>query len=783
MYPDYLRRTGFRRQLTLAVSAAILGLALFSSLMNSWQASRRVEGYLVEQGQRIAENLARQSILALLYRSPDNAREAVSTTLAFPDVVQVEITDASHRVLLSQAKDGAAASAGRQNTPYTALVHPALEWETGEQWRFGAPVFGGQAEPSPFEMQEPQPQLLGYVHVVIGKGTLSRLIVSLLIGNLALTLSFAVVLLGVMRLLAHHMLEPLHALSKLMGRAEAGESGMRAAPNGPRDIVEMAHAFNKMMDVLEEREAELKQSRDEALRVALMKTQFAATVSHEVRTPLNGVVGMLDMLKEMRLTRRQQECVDVAWNSAHALIELINDILDFSKMEAGKLELEEIEFDLRNMLEDVIELMARPAQQKGLSVGYLLAPDVPERIRGDALRLRQVLLNLLGNAVKFTEHGEVAVKVSTAVTGEFGLRFEVADTGTGMMPDTVRHIFESFAQADRSTTRKYGGTGLGLAICKQLVVLMKGEIGVASEPGKGSTFWFTVGCKPGDGATGFGEERALKGVRVLVADESAIVRDFVVQSTAAYGMRAQAAASDIEALAELKRAHQARTPYALVIVDGELADDRGAALIRRIRLDYGQAAPHILALDRLASPTSANALGADLCVSKPLRLQRLMDAIRSLLPGAQVPPASYFTPAQPAGIPLVSREHRVLVVEDNRTNQMVTAGMLTMSGCECEFAANGREAVEAAHRSHFDLILMDCNMPEMDGYEATARIRNVEEALGRRTPIVAMTANAQKGDAEKCLAAGMDDYLAKPVTLIELRRKLDRWLAKETPET
>jgi diguanylate cyclase (GGDEF)-like protein len=777
MLRSYLSRTGFRRQLTITVSAAILGLALFSSLMNSWEASRRMEGYLVEQGQRIADNLARQSILALLYHAADNAREGVANTLGFPDVLRVEITDAAHTVLLSKAKAGIDVPPAQNHRADRMGSRPTTELQTDDEWHFSAPVFGGQMDSSPFELDDRQPQLLGYVHVVIGKGTLNKLIVSLLIGNLAITLSFAAVLLGIMRVLAHRMIKPLHALSKLMGRAESGESGMRAVPSGPRDIVDMAHAFNKMMDVLEEREAELTQSRDDALRTALMKMQFAATVSHEVRTPLNGVVGMLDMLKEMRLTTRQQECVDVAWNSARALIELINDILDFSKMEAGKLELDEVELDLRRLVEDVIELLARQAQQKGLEIGYLIDADVPGHIKGDSLRLRQVLLNLIGNAVKFTEHGEVAVHISRAAgdDGGFGLRFDIIDTGIGMSPDAVKHIFESFAQADRSTTRKYGGTGLGLAICRQLVSLMKGEIGVASERSKGGSFWFTVRCAPGDVQVPAPDEHALRDARVLVVEHSEIMRGFITQSLTSYGMRPLAVSNGAEALAELSRAVQSGTPYLLVVMDIDMVDDCGTDLARRIRVESGSL-PRLLVLNRDASPMGSSTLGADLYLGKPVRLERLITAVRRLLQGGPASTATAYAQSRLAAAQ--AKDYRVLVAEDNRSNQMVAAGMLTMNGCECEFAANGREAVDAARRGGFDLILMDCSMPEMDGYTATAHIRNFEEPLGRRTPIVAMTANTQLGDLEKCLAAGMDDYLAKPITLVELRQKLERWLDK-----
>ncbi|WUR16172.1 EAL domain-containing protein [[Empedobacter] haloabium] len=634
-----LRRTGFGLQLSVIVSVAIIALALFSSLMNSMQASARMRDYFLGQGQRIADNFARQSTLALLFHSPENAREVVGSTLAFPDVTAVQISDAQHQVLLQQAHGGRWAL---QPDPRAAPTRATLLAENGDAWLFAAPVLGGQAEASPFDAQEHQPQLLGYVHVQVGKGTLNKLTWSLMLGNLGITLSFAVILLLLVRLLTRRMTEPLRALSNLMRRARRGEARLRADAAGPRELVDMAHTFNQMMTVLEQREEELKESRDAAVHMARIKAQFAATVSHEVRTPLNGVVGMLDMLKEMQLNERQRECVDVAWNASRTLIELINNILDFSKMEAGKLTLQESDFDVARLLADVVELLARSAQQKGVALGYDLAPGVPPAVHADALRLRQILINLLGNAVKFTERGEVMVRVAASeIHGTPGLRFEVRDTGIGMSEEVLRHLFESYVQPDPSTTRRYGGTGLGLAICRQLTALMGGDISVASSPGEGTTFVFTV----------------------------------------------------------------------------------------------------------RAAPASA----------------------QPALPAA-APPAAL--PAAPA------QAFRVLVAEDNRTNQMVAAGMLSMNGCVCEFAADGRAAVAAVQRGRFDLILMDCSMPEMDGYEATAHIRAVEATLERHTPIVAMTANTQRGDAEKCLAAGMDDYLAKPITLVELRHKLERWLPR-----
>jgi len=640
MIRNFLRRTGFQRQLTIMVSAGILGLAVFSALMNAWAANSRMRDHFIGQGQRIADNLARQSTLALLFHSAENAREVVGATLAFPDVAGLQIMDARRKVLLSRAQGGA-----RLDPAIFGAMppsHAGMAGENADGWVFVAPVYGGQGEASPFELQDNQQQLLGYVHVQLSKATLDKLTWSLLLGNLGLTLSFAVILLVLARFLTRHMLTPLNALSRLMRRAESGESGMRATPDGPRDLIEMGQAFNQMMNVLEQREAA-------AVNMAQMKAQFAATVSHEVRTPLNGVVGMLDMLKETRLTQRQQEFVDVAWNSSRTLIALINNILDFSKMEAGKLTLEETEFSLTALLSEVTELLAGPAQQKGVSVSWVVADDVPERVCADALRVRQILINLTGNAVKFTERGEVALRVQLAAADPLKLRFEVRDTGIGMSAEVQRHLFEAYSQPDPGTTRRFGGTGLGLAICKQLVDLLGGEISAQSTTGSGTTFRFSIPCRAAQPA-------------------------------------------------QLAQLVQATVPHA--------------------------------------------------------------------------PPR-----------PMPERQFRVLIAEDNRTNQMVAAGMLAMNGCVCEFAADGVEAVRAAQRDRFDLILMDCSMPEMDGYEATAHIRLLERALGRRTPLIAMTANTQAGDAEKCLAAGMDDYLAKPITLVELRQKLERWLPHAAPVT
>ncbi|MFP5392017.1 MAG: EAL domain-containing protein, partial [Gammaproteobacteria bacterium] len=465
------------------------------------------------------------------------------------------------------------------------------------------------------------------------------------------------------------------------------------------------------------------------------------------------------------------ECVDVAWNSSRTLIELINNILDFSKMEAGKVTLEEVDYDLRRLLEEVIELVAKQAQVRDVELGYLFDGDVPMRVNGDSLRLRQVLINLLGNAVKFTEHGEVAVTIARADTqdGGPGIRFSVRDTGIGMTLEQQQNLFQSFAQADPSTTRKYGGTGLGLAICKQLVTLMGGEIGVESTLGEGTTFSFTVACRPAHSSVADTVYPELEGARVIVVDESQIVRGFVQQALARHGVACHATRWGGDALRQLQVGVDQGHPYDVVIMDIGAVDDDGRDLTREI--EVRAPGTHVLILDHFGTPAGDTLVDGYVALGKPLREERLMRALADMLAGgraAEAVPSSQAAPER--------KGFRILVAEDNRTNQMVAAGMLAMNGCLCEFASNGREAVEAARNGEFDLILMDCSMPEMDGYEATGHIRVFEESIGRRTPLVAMTANTQRGDAEKCLAAGMDDYLAKPITLVELRQKLERWL-------
>ncbi|MBP8054100.1 MAG: response regulator, partial [Burkholderiaceae bacterium] len=757
-----LRTTTFRRQLSVLVTVGVLALALLSSLAMSWQSSRDIEANRRQQGQRLADSLARQSRLALLSDSADNVNDALRGGLAFPDVAQVEVRYLDGRALSAHTAQGGALTLAAETPPpdMAQQVAPVLELEDAQAWRFVAPV-RTVAQASPFEADEQAEQTLGYVRVVLSKASMQRAVVDLFALNGGIALAFALLFLVVTRWVSMRMTQPLVQLADAMGRAERGEAGVQAQISGARDIVDMAHAFNGMMQVLDEREQSLRQAREEALHLAKLKAEFAATMSHELRTPLNGVVGTLDILRASSLNPVARSYVNLAWDSSQYLLDLINNILDFSALDSHKLRLNVVDCDLVRLCEQVIDLVTPQVGSKGLEIGYVLAPDVPQRVQVDSRRLRQVLLNLLGNAVKFTERGEVAIRV--APVGNFAdsgtLRFEVSDTGVGVAEAARGLIFESYTQADPSSTRSHDGSGLGLAICKKLCLLMGGSIGVDSVPGVGSTFWFTLPLLRGTSALAAPASAARSG-RVLVLDDSAVVRQFALQALQTCGYACTAVGQVPAAATALVEAAQARAPVQLLLVDLSIAQTHGT-LVQDLcsAPQYGH--PRLVLMTRHGAALEPGALKADAYLAKPLREERLQACVDGVL-GYGLPGARG---AAVAAAGVAAQAGRILVVEDNRTSQTIAQGMLHMLGYKTEVVANGRMAVLAFKREPWDLILMDCNMPEMDGYEATTAIRALEGTAGKRVPIVAMTANTQAADVAKCLSAGMDDHLSKPLTL------------------
>jgi len=764
-----LNKFSFKQQLIIAFGFGIVCFSVISSFVISSISSQTVHKQFVLQGKKITENFAEQSALALLYYSTENAKEASKSILSFPDVSNVAIYDKNHTILFNSKPDALV------NNP-SSWSKDGLEYEELDgMWNFSMPVFSGNwalDESSPFTAQALEHELIGFVHVSISKASLHAMSREILKSNLLIALFFSMILLVLLLVITNRLLRPLKQLALNMYQAEQGDIRVRAKLEGSVDILSMEQAFNTMMGELENRENELVVARDKAIDTAKAKGEFAATVSHELRTPMNGILGMLQLLQSAELDSKPKEYVNIATSSAQTLLLLIDDILDFSKVESGKLKFHLEDFGIRELVTDVVELLALQSNAKKVMLSAVIDPNLKNSIRGDSGRLRQILLNLVGNAIKFTDQGMVMIRVEQVSTSDnLQLKFEVEDTGIGISEEAQKRIFDSFVQADGTTTRTYGGTGLGLTISEQLIILMGGELRVKSKVDEGSTFWFTIPMAAANQANNvlpINDQKLCLLRALTIGDNNARNKAFSLTLNSWQWMHQQAESFE-QAAFMMNKLRKKGEGFDLVIVDNPplnlldfnvLGSDAELANIKFLVLGDD--------ISLHADSVTAPAIKYAPSVIDTLTLRREIQCLISNDVPLENTAATSLDSKNKESI-------RILVVDDNPTNQIVARTMLEKLGYWAEVAEGGQAAIEKLTDSSFDMVLMDCLMPIMDGYKTTQMIR-ASESSDNSIPILAMTAHIFQSDRQRCFSAGMNDFVEKPLKFDDLENKISLWL-------